>query len=84
MSCRIEVSTRADFCLVRIAGRLTEAETADLLGACAVSVQDVELDLSDLDGVDCVGLDALRRVRDRGARLLNLPQYIRLQLEPAR
>jgi len=83
VSCRIEIAATTESCLVRVAGRLTEAEAAELLSACATAESRVELDLSDLDGVDCVGLEILRRVRDRGARLKNIPQYIRLQMEPA-
>jgi hypothetical protein len=66
--------------LVRLAGRLGEAQVPELLIACGEHGP-LELDLSDLLSADAAGLEALQRIRARGASLVGVPGYIQLQLE---
>jgi hypothetical protein len=68
--------------VVHLAGRLGEEQVPDLLTACG-EPGPLKLDLSDLVSVDAAGLDALHRVQARGATLVSVPEYIRLQLESA-
>jgi len=79
MDCRIEVIDRSDHRVVRLAGRLAEAEVPDLFTVCAAA--SVRLDLGDLISVDLVGLDALHRLRQGGTVFLDVPEYIQLKLD---
>jgi anti-anti-sigma regulatory factor len=81
VECRIDVVRDDAQPIVRLAGRLAEAQTGAFLEACAGAGPAPLLDLADLISVDAVGLDALMRVQAQGARLVGLPEYIRLKLE---
>ena len=65
---------------MRLAGRLTVAQVPELLGACA-EVLPIQLDLTDLVSVDEAGIEALQRLRDRGATLIGAPGYLQLKLD---
>jgi hypothetical protein len=65
--------------IVRLAGRLGEAQVPELLMACG-EASPLELDLSDLLSADAAGLEALQRVQARGATLVGVPGYFQLQL----
>jgi hypothetical protein len=80
VDCWIGVVQEQDRRLVRLAGRLAEAQVPELLIACGESGP-LELDLSDLLSADAAGLDALQRIRARGASLVGVAGYIQLQLE---
>ena len=82
MDCWIGVVTEGDRRIVRLAGRLTAAQVPELLTTCAASGA-LELDLSDLVSADPAGIEALRRVRARGAVLVGTPGYIQLKLDSA-
>ena len=69
--------------VVRLAGRLGEAQVPELLIACGEAGA-LELDLSDLVSADAAGLEALHRVQARGALLVGVPGYIQLQLSSSR
>ena len=71
--------TRKDRRVVRLAGRLGEAQVPELFMACGES-RALRLHLSDLLSADAVGLEALQRVQARGATFVGVPGYIRLQL----
>jgi hypothetical protein len=64
---------------VLVAGRLEEAHIPDLLRACAAAAP-VCLDLTDVLSADRVAVDALRRLRNDGVRLLGLPKYLEFQI----
>lgn len=81
MECWIEVAQEAGGRLVRLAGRLSRAHVPDLLHVCAPGQGTVRLDLTDLLSADAVGIEALQRVRETGADLLGVPQYIQLKLD---
>lgn len=80
VDCWIGVAQEQGRRVVRLAGRLAEAQVPDLLMACSAP-EPTHLDLSDLMSVDAAGLEALRRVEARGTVLIAVPGYIRLQLE---
>jgi hypothetical protein len=80
--CRIESRREKGRLVVRIAGRLTEAHVSDLLEACSEAVADPPLlELDELVSADAVGTDVLLRLERRGAQLVGLPEYLRLELE---
>jgi hypothetical protein len=83
VQCRIHIRREQDHLVVRLAGRLAEAQVPDLLEACAGSRDTREptiVELDELVSADPVGMDALLRVERQGARLVGLPEYIRLKL----
>ena len=79
MDCWIGVVQESDRRIVRLAGRLGEEQVPDLLEVCAAP--GVQLDLSDLVSADAAGMDALRRMRARGASLVSVPAYIQMTLQ---
>lgn len=83
VECLIEVVDRSDHRIVRLAGRLAEAQVPELFRVCADTLSGIELDLANLISVDPVGLDALDRLRQRGAALTEVPAYIQLKLDSA-
>ena len=56
------------------------ARDADLLEACAQAKQPI-VELDELVSADAFGIDALFRIEQQGARLVGLPEYLRLTLE---
>ena len=80
MLCRIETRRDNDQWVVRLAGRLGEAQVPDLFEVCARAHAPLILELDELVSADAVGIDALRRIEAQGARLLGLPEYLRLNL----
>ena len=89
VECWIGVVQETDRRIVRLAGRLSIAEVPELLNACA-DAHPLELDLRDLLSADVAGIEALQRLRGRGATLVGAPGYLQLKLdsnlahEPAR
>jgi hypothetical protein len=79
VECWIGVVDESDRRIVRLAGRLGEAQVPELLMACG-EARRLELDLSDLLSADPTGLEALQRVQAHGATLVGVPGYIQLQL----
>ena len=67
---------------MRVAGRLKLAHVPELLAACGDSPE-LELDLSDLISADMAGIEALRRMRTKGATLVGTPGYIHLKIASA-
>lgn len=81
MECLISVVQSVGPRVVRVAGRLTDAQVPDLLRVCAADVGLVQIDLGELVSADAVGLEALRRLRASGARIVNAPRFIELTLD---
>ena len=77
----IEVIEQSDHRVVRLAGRLAEAQVPQLFEVCGPQAHGVELDLAQLISVDAVGLDALDRLRQGGAAFVEVPEYIHLKLK---
>jgi hypothetical protein len=78
--CRIEVRREKATRIVRLAGRLSETHVPDLLAACGPP-KHLIVELDDLASADALGMDALLRLQQQGARLVNVPEYLRLKLE---
>jgi hypothetical protein len=83
MDCRIDVAQQPGFCVVHVAGRLTDAQVPDLLRVCATLVP-IRLDLAELDSANAVGVEALRRLRKEGAEIVGAPPFIELLLDGLR
>jgi hypothetical protein len=82
VECWIGIVTEGDRQIVRLAGRLSAAQVPELLTACADQAG-IELDLTDLLSADPSGIEALQRLRRKGATLSGTPGYIQLQLHTA-
>ena len=80
MLCRIEARRENATRIVRLVGRLSETHVPDLLAACG-SPKHLIIELDDLASADTLGMDALLRLQQQGARLVNMPEYLRLKLE---
>jgi hypothetical protein len=77
----MEIVDRPDHRLVRLAGRLTEAQAPDLLAACAEGTRAIRLHLGELVSADPVGIHALHAIRAAGAEIVEAPAYIQLKLD---
>lgn len=80
VNCWIGVAEACDRRTVQLAGRLGEAQVPELLLACE-GAQELTLDLTDLVSADAAGLDALRRIRLRGAAVVGASGYIQIKLD---
>jgi hypothetical protein len=80
VDCWIGIAQEDQRRIVRLAGRLGEAQVPELLEACADSAA-LQLDLTDLVSADAAGFEALHRVRARGAVFVGVPGYIQLKLD---
>lgn len=80
MLCRIESRRENGALVVHLAGRLGAAHVPDLLEACAGAPQPT-VELDELVSADGVGVDALLRIEQNGARLVGVPEYLRLKLD---
>ena len=65
---------------MRLAGRLSALQVPELLEVC-VDVLPLQLDLGDLVSADPAGIEALQRLRARGATLVGAPGYLQLKLD---
>ena len=66
--------------MVRVAGRLSVVHVPEMLAACAGDSA-LEIDLTDLASADNAGIEALQRVRTKGATLVGTPGYIQLKID---
>jgi hypothetical protein len=82
VDCWIGVAQEAGRRVVRLAGRLSDAQVPELSRACDGANQLV-LDLTDLLSADAAGLEAIRKLRDAGASISGAPGYIKLKLDLA-
>ena len=80
MECWIGVITEVDRRVVRVAGRLGVAHVPELLSACD-GTGPLELNLTDLASADNAGIEALQRVRRKGAILVGTPGYIQMKID---
>ena len=81
VECWIEILQEQQRLVVRLAGRLGEAQVAALVGACLQTKMPPRLELGDLVSADSMGIDALLRLEQRGAQLIGLPTSLRLKLD---
>jgi hypothetical protein len=80
VDCWIGVVQDVDRRIVRLAGRLCAAQVPELLRACGED-SPLQLDLTDLVSADVAGVEALQRIRGKGANLVGVPGYIQLKLD---
>jgi hypothetical protein len=80
VECWIGVLQETDRRVVRLAGSLSVAHVPELLGACA-DVLPLELDLTDLVSADMAGIEAIQRLRHKGATLIGAPGYLQLKID---
>jgi hypothetical protein len=81
VECLMEIVDGSDHRLIRLAGRLAEAQVPELLLVCSNKSLAIQLHLGDLISLDAVGLNALYELRRGGAQLLDVPAYIQLKLD---
>ena len=67
--------------VVRVAGRLSVAHVAGTAHRLRRRSGALEIDLTDLVSADVAGIEALQRVRAKGATLVGTPGYIQLKLD---
>jgi hypothetical protein len=82
VECWIGVTTEGDRRVIRVAGRLAVAHVPAFLTACEGKGA-LELNLSDLASADNAGVEALQRIRRKGATLVGTPGYILLKIDSA-
>ncbi len=80
MDCWIGVVQDGERRIVSLAGRLSVAHVPELLQACGNGAG-VDVNLADLVSADAPGIEALQRIRHKGARLVGAPGYIQLKLD---
>ena len=80
VECWIGVAKEGDHRIVRVAGRLSVAHVPEVLEACADSAA-LEINLTDLISADAAGIEALQRIRAKGATIIGAPGYIQLKLD---
>ena len=68
---------------MHLAGRLGEAQASELRRVCKQLVGPIRLDLTELVSLDAVGVDVLRRLRDDGATLSGVAEYLKHKLGAA-
>ena len=83
VECRIRVIQTSDGCTVHLAGRLGEAQACELRRVCAEAAGRLRLDLTELVSLDAVGVDVLRRLRDDGAAIVGVAEYLKQKLGPS-
>lgn len=81
MECRIEVVHGVLGVVVHLAGRLQYAQVPDFVETCAKVGRPLRIDLTELISADAVGIEALLRVREMGAVLDSVPEYLHLKIE---
>jgi hypothetical protein len=75
------VVRQADRRIVRLAGRLSVAQVPELLSLCVEEPGPVEIDLTELVSADVEGIEALQRVRAKGANLVGAVRYLQLKID---
>ena len=82
MDCWIGIAQETHRRVVRLAGRLCDAQVQELRRACEGGGPLV-LDLTDLLAVDATGIEAIRSLQRAGATIVGANGYIQLKLESA-
>jgi hypothetical protein len=80
MECRIDVTNQAGIHVVRVAGRLTDVHVPDLLRVCG-TLEPLQLDLTQLDSANAIGIEALQRLQKAGAQIVGATHFIQLLLD---
>ena len=80
---RIDTTSEGVETVVRIAGRLSEAAVEEFKKACDPIEGAFVLDLSNLLFADAVGVDAIRRLGEKGAKVRGASPFVQLLLDDA-
>jgi hypothetical protein len=83
MTLRITEIAECTGTTLRVDGRLLRGTVGELARASEQAKPPLTLDLSGLLFADAEGVEALQRIRSRGAKLRNVPPYVSLLLEMA-
>lgn len=78
---RLDIHIRDETTVVKLAGALRGCSTKELDRVCRDIMTTLVLDLTDLRAVDEKGVEALRRLGDRGAELSNASPLMLIYLE---
>jgi anti-anti-sigma regulatory factor len=81
MTLRIVEEANAQGDVVALHGWLSAAEVEELGKVVAAKGPCLRIDLEQLAGVDAAGLQTLRRLQEKGARLTGASPYIELLLQ---
>jgi len=81
MEIRIDITSEGPETVVRIAGRLSGVAVAQLKKACHPIEGPFVIDLSNLLFADAGGIDVIRVLDDRGAKVRGASPFIQLLLE---
>jgi hypothetical protein len=81
---RITCARRGSRWVVSVEGQLGQADVSALEDTCRHLREKLDLDLTELRGVDDHGVAALHGLAARGARLVGVSPYIQLRLEGAK
>jgi ABC-type transporter Mla MlaB component len=81
MSLRITETADREGTTLVVDGRLSGDEVGELTRASESAAAPLTLDLAGLLFADSQGVDALREIRARGAKLRHVPPYVSLLLE---
>ena len=80
MGLRIDTEFKVSSTVLRIAGNLAGQSVSELEKVSSDLSGRLELDLSNLKWADTQGIDAIRRLRDGGAKVRNASPLIRMLL----
>ena len=80
MGLRIDTETNGSSTVLRIAGNLTEQSVRELESISSDQSGTLVLDLSNLKWADTQGINAIRRLRDSGAKVRNASPLIHMLL----
>ncbi len=78
MEIRIDIESEGPDVVLHVAGRLTGPAIAQLSEACEPMKGRFVLDLSNLKFADDEGVDAIRRLREKGADIHGASSFIKL------
>jgi anti-anti-sigma regulatory factor len=81
MTLRIFVEIEEGGATVALHGRLSADEVAEVEKVTTAQGKPLNIDLAQLTGVDAEGLQALRRLRDAGARVTEASPFVEMMLE---
>lgn len=81
MTIHIEINSEAPEAVVYLAGRLSGVATKQLRDACDPIKGSFVLDLSKLLFADDAGIDVIRAISERGAKIRGASQFIQLLMK---
>jgi len=81
LTARIDLGDGASGPSIRVAGRLDEPAARELLDVCRHRPGVLLVDLAELTSADRFAIEALRRIRSQGARIVGASPYITLLLD---